>query len=140
MENYHCEDSGKEYCLLRELFPDERLVSMDIGKVLEGEHTIGKGALDDISDGCSIDCIRRQVAAKLYHRRDIEQLRSMEDFKYVIGQIEGRDIDSHEALIRWVVEGFAAAFAKVYSGKKSKKEIIKHWDLYVDSETKVNGH
>ena len=139
MEDYHCEKSGQGYCLLRELLPSERLDSMDIEKVLGSKHTIGDGALDDISDGCENNCIRKQIAAKIYWRRDIEQLRSMEDFKYVLGQIENREINSAEAAIRWVADGFAEAFAKVYSGKKSRNEIIRHWDLYVESEKDVKG-
>ena len=139
MEDYHCKKSGHEYCLLRELLPSERLASMDIEKILAGKHMIGEGALDDITDGCDNDCIRKKVAEKIYTRRNIEQLRSMEDFKYVLGQLENRKIDSREAAIRWVADGLAEAFAKVYFGKKSRHEIIKHWDLYVDSEKQVNG-
>ncbi|MBU2576734.1 MAG: hypothetical protein KKF50_03350 [Nanoarchaeota archaeon] len=139
MKDYHCDKSGHEYCLLRELLPQERLGSMDIEKILENGHTIGEGALIDISDGCDNNCIRKQIAAKIYTRRSLEQLRSMEDFKFVLEQIENREIDSKEGAIRWVADGFAEAFAKVYSGKKSRREIIKHWDLYVEAEKKLRG-
>ena len=57
MEDYHCEKRGREYCLLRELFPSDRIESMDVEKILEGEHTIGDGALEDISEGCDENCI-----------------------------------------------------------------------------------
>ena len=139
MEDYHCEKSGHGYCLLRELLPSARLDSMDIEKVLEGKHTIGDGALDDISDGCDKNCIRKQVAAKICRRRDIEQLMCIEDYREVLGGREGREVDSAEAAIRWVVDGFAEVFAEVYENKKSKHEIIRHRDLYVDSEKKING-
>ena len=139
MEDYHCEDSGRKYCLLRELFPSERIESIDVEKILVGEHTIGEGALEDISEGCGKDCIRKRLAAKMCRRRNIEQLMCMEDYKEILRQREGREIDSAEAAIRWVVDGFAEVFAEVYENKKSHHEIIRHKDLYIDSEGKVNG-
>jgi len=137
MENYHCEDAGKEYCLLRELFPSERIESIEVSE--SREHVIGEGALEDISDGCKIDCIRKKLASQRYNRRQIEQLMCIEDYRVVLSGRESREVDSAEAAIRWVVDGFAEVFAGGYANKKSKHEIIRHHDLYVDSEKEVNG-
>jgi len=137
MEDYHCEDSGKEYCLLRELFPSDRIESLETSKF--GKHVIGPGALEDISDGCKINCIRKQIAAKRYNRRQIEQLRCIADYRYVLGEKENREVDFEEAAMRWVVNGFAEVFSEVYAKKKSEHKIIRHWDLYEDSEKKING-
>jgi len=137
MGDYHCEDSGTEYCLLKELFPSDRIESIDASE--SKGHVIGQGALEDISDGCDINCIRKQIAAKLYNRRQIEQLRCIADYKYILGEKENQDIEFEEAGTMWVVNGFAEVFAKVYSEKKSKQEIIRHWNLYIDSEKKLNG-
>ena len=141
-DDYICERTGK-YCFLNELFAPSDTVSSDILKVLDGEHNMGEGALEDVCDGydegCDEGCIRKNLAKKMYSRRKIEQLRCIADYRYILSEQNGGPISPGEAARRWILDGFAAIFAEVYSEKKSKHEIIRHWDLYVDSEKRVNG-
>ena len=127
--DYCCEAGDKAYCFLREFLTDDTMDRLDVPGVFGSEHTIGKGALPDVTDNCGRICARKQFLSKLSTRRTIEQVRCVADYKLILENANGRDFSLNEAMRRWVADGFAIKFAEVYNEDKRNGKIIRHKDL-----------
>jgi hypothetical protein len=132
-----CDNTGK-YCFLRELFDSDDIKSPGVLKMLDGEHDIGDGALEDVCDGydpgCDPGCVRKSLATKRYNRRQIEQLRCIADYRWILEELSGRSVSPDKAATSWVVDGFAAVFARIYEAKRGNGDRIRHSDLYAETE------
>ena len=129
---FSCAQGNKDYCLLMEMIPS--VDDWDVPQLLEKSPRITDEILEDISDGCRKECLRKKIAARTYTQRNIEQMRCIMDYRYILGVNERREVGTEEAIQRWVKEGFAKVFSKLYEQKIDYSETIRHWDLYVGVE------
>lgn len=70
------------------------------------------------SDYCPVnyDCILKDLFVAMHpDKRTLVQLKCMEKFRLEASEKEQRHIDHADAMRRWVDEGYAEAFAHVYS-------------------------
>ncbi len=139
MEKFHCEEGRKKYCLYRELFSPEKIASMDISEMLAKESGIECKVLEDVGDGCGVDCIGKQLAARKYTERELVQLRCLGDHKHILGERRNVDPNPEDVVANWVEDRFAEMFAKVYAIKESRNEVRNHWPIYCEAEARVNG-
>ncbi|MCK5321537.1 hypothetical protein KAJ38_03075 [Candidatus Pacearchaeota archaeon] len=138
MGGYSCEIGEKEYCFFRELISPEIVASRDISQILIRRRM--QKVLEDLSDGCWINCAQKKIASMTYNERMLVQLRCLVDHRYILGDREKRKISSEEVGVRWVEEGFAKVFAKVFAKKKLNNEVRNHWPMYCEAEAMVNRH
>ena len=118
------------YCLLKEIITEESLGDIDIGKVLAGEHTIGKGTIADVTNKCELPCEMKNFAEKHYHRRLLEQLKCVSHHKYFLGEVRRGEVSFEEAMTDWIRKGYVEGFARVYEQEKVDHEIIGFEKLY----------
>jgi len=140
MVDCHCEESKREYCLLKKLSSSEGGIPIEILPNLEKESRIRQGVLENVCDDCKINCTLKQVVAKCYDERGIVQLRCADDYGYLLGERKKRPVEPDESITEWVMGGFAEAFDKIYAKISSNNEEIKHWDIYLACENALVRH
>jgi len=111
-------------CILREILPNNVLRDSLESNILNNEHNIGSGTLDDVCDCKSTNCIYKDIANKKFSRRQLEQIKCISEYKEIYN-LETMD----DAAMEWVNNGYASEFNRVYSIKKNNNEIIRHSDL-----------
>ena len=134
MRNFRNRNCERGYCFLEEILTPAFLVSCNLEYCTSKKHSIGDGTLEDVTDGCDMDCYLKDIARKVFSRRLLEQLRCIADYKWILGEEIGYNIGMEEATNRWVSDGFAKVFADVYQVKKGNGDIIRHKNLYVETE------
>ena len=136
---YIC-DYGRDYCVLKEKLLFSSIEHIYDQKILEKKHDIGKGTLDDVCNCDNSSCELREIATKKYTRRQLEQIRCIADYAYILGENNNKHFSMDEAGMAWVADGYAGIFAKVYTEKKNKHEVIRHWDLFVETEKEIRHY
>ena len=88
-----------------------------------------KKILDDITcDSCGNSyCILKELLLRVQHPspRTTIQIKCMDKFKFEQSVIDGKDIGWPEAIERWIKDGYATAYSKVWSDDKKFLTIYK---------------
>jgi len=80
-----------------------------------------KTTIEDITNGCSRECILKAIISRMFGDRDLEQYACIGLFKKDTERTEQRKYTWTEIISKWTKEGYAANFAKVY--KKHKEDL-----------------
>ncbi|MFH1238220.1 MAG: hypothetical protein ABIH79_03075 [archaeon] len=140
MVDCYCDESKRTYCLLKKLSSSEGGIPLDIPHDLEKESRIRQGVLENVCDGCKINCTLKQVVARYYDEKGIVQLRCMDDYGYFLGEIKKRLIESNESITEWITNGFAEKFAEVFSKFLSNNNELDHLKIYRECENALVRH
>lgn len=87
-----------------------------------------KKMLDELcTEYCNRDyCILKEFLIESHPQpRTLLQMKCLEKFKYLINKDKVEEIGWGEAVMKWVADGYAEGFAKVYDDDKTFTEIWK---------------
>lgn len=137
MLDYKCK-LEHEYCILIDIISNETMSEYIESDNVKNKHNIGKGTLEDVCECAEEDCLLRVIASNKFTRRQLEQIRCIADYKYIVCQNENISMNMDDAAMRWVKNGYAKAFSDVYNDKRDSNKRITHWELFVDVEKDIN--
>ena len=127
----------RPYCLLKEIIPDDILAQIDFTRVMTFDVVVSDDVLEDVCDReCSHNCLRKEYARREFDARFLEQQRSVDDYKYLLGE-RGIKLTHIEAFARWIIDGFAQKFDVAWRESERTGNKIDHLALYVNSERKL---
>jgi hypothetical protein len=89
---------------------------------------VNKRVVKELREDC--ECVGSkycplEILIKSMGERFLEQHKCVEKYKYELGVRLKKEIDWDEAYTSWVNSGYAKQFAKVYTDKKTFRELYK---------------
>ena len=125
----------RKYCILRELL-DGQITPDDLVAFMSRKTDVSLELLNDVCDGCAISCTRKDVAARIYTQRELEQQRCVDDYRWYLEK-RGRVVSHKGAFLLWIADGLAAKFAEAYQETCDDDISLRHSDLYHLSKNKL---
>jgi hypothetical protein len=118
---------SREGCILTGLVPD--LTANFLVNIIGHQVGINKKVLEDLCDGCTSGCIRKEIASRCYSDKQLRQQKAIADYQWLLGE-RGIEVSYGAAFMMWASNGLAEAFSRAYREIPAEDSSLTHSEVY----------